>query len=653
MARGAGYGLELPVARALGRFPWDDTGESAPSAVSGVELLVQLLVRLQIDGERTDPDVLVHSLSARSGRGAGVGPDALDTAGGLEPVRLLIAGRGNPADVRAAAVRSYARLSRPGGARWLIRTLQGEELPLALGTAQLTALQELATRGFLDLEAGEGRDLHDALLRAARGEVDLARRALELFADPAIVAVLPEDFDKAFAIELLRDELLAGPAMALLGQSEDPTLLRTLLDHAVFDEVAGGDVEELADFVELLQGLAGGDPGLIYDGAERLVVAGLDGSRNARRIWGLRMVAALEAEAVAGLTSSQHLEVVRWALELRRSGVELFQAPLPEDSSLLQRLIEVHLAGCEEQDGFGAGAREHARGLFLRDLLAAGGEESLEADVRAAFGAALASLADGSDLSFADRVLRDRARFLAERGAADEARADYSRLLFKEQEGGESRLAPNFALEPSDLRVAAQLLAQDADTESARLAFDVLDHLVQGPSWPLEPVALRMADLEGLLDHARSAADPARLERYLHLLDELPALAGEDVEGGPPSIGEPGPGQPAELGDAALGEAAMRPNSGAGQPVWSGLAANPELRERLWELHALAEVQLSELTAPVEPPIEPEPTQPEPEESEPEESEPEELEPEEPAVPAEPGAGASEDEELPATTDGA
>ena len=46
------------------------------------------------------------------------------------------------------------------------------------------------------------------------------------------------------------------------------------------------------------------------------------------------------------------------------------------------------------------------------------------AHVRAAFGAALASLADGSDLTFADRVLRDRARFLAERGVDRSVSAD-------------------------------------------------------------------------------------------------------------------------------------------------------------------------------------------------------------------------------------
>ena len=85
---------------------------------------------------------------------------------------------------------------------------------------------------------------------------------------------------------------------------------------------------------------------------------------------------------------------------------------------------------------------------------------------------------------------------------------------------------------------------------------------------------------------------------------------------------------------AALGEAALRPNSGVGEPAWSGLAANAELRARLWELHALAEAQLSELSAPVAPPGEPDP--------------------EEPAAPVEGEGEATEDEEPPvATADGA
>ncbi|HED66689.1 MAG TPA: hypothetical protein ENJ09_14180 [Planctomycetes bacterium] len=542
----------LAAARAIARLPFSlDPGDAEAAAKgmdlsSGLDLLGGLLANLTAESSY-DPDPALEclfSLSALADRAEGAGLEGVVRSSRAHDtvLGLLLESRDDGAgsmDLARAAAETFASFARPGDIAHLLAILHDPATPAPVAHALLGALRRvLFASDPADPIAGE--ILAEVARLSGSESPDLRRRALELFADegaaPYLAPRAPEFFD--FLVERLSTETSASlrrRVLSLLARFGRPELLGRVLEAPTFDALAA-DPASLRDLAAACLALARGKAAATLAAARRIAGEGRVASARTRQA--LRLAASLAPADAKRLSPGDHVRVSEWAWRLHLAGDPLL-APIagaefsPEiPRSFLRALVDIHLpaAGSSPPPSptLRPSVRAALRALALAKLALSAPAESGEseaigsADVEAAFAEAF-EIADG-DRGLGALLLRDRARFRSAIGDREGALSDYREL---------SRTA---SLELPDLRRAVDLLgrADDASISPALLAelFERLVAIVEHPLWHLDPLPLRLEDLDRLVRAARRLGPPSTT-RAAAILEHL--RAAEPSSGALPS----------------------------------------------------------------------------------------------------------------------
>lgn len=544
-----GFGSELLVARALARLPWLAKEPGATSSLeSGAGLMALLLRRATPDNGAGrvggDADVILGILRALDSLCVAAGSD-VESAQRLANTEvhtpLLGLAFADHADTgaRVVAVGILPRVMGPSGVLDLIRLLSrtpgdGVELPVSLRFAAMGAMGRFGERG--ELGERELPQLAACLKRhVSRPEADLRRRALELLGTDALTSELSGRNMQEFVLRLgVEDEPdLQAELLRLIGRHGGAQDLTGILALANFDQLAAEDAAGDASLAGLIEKLTVGDSQSSFEAALRLWEVDLGAGLWARRGAALGLVARLSSEHAAELSADQHRVVADWAGELRAAGVSL-GVTMPGGVDFLHRLIDLHLAKSGSVEAHWLAEQNLSSALFNSDLARAlgnGEAERLRGEVLAKFALAEELAADHPTSGFLYRVRLSRARFLvstptAADGASNTtpvALVDY-RFVFDSDFQTE--------LGAADLRSAAELARALVTPLDLRSAMDFNLALVALDGWGVEPVAVRLGDLDRLVDCAKALGSEVELERARLLFAGLPEVfaEGDEVE---------------------------------------------------------------------------------------------------------------------------
>lgn len=584
--RSGADGLELVIARSLARLPWPGAeAVDKTSLEKGAGLISTLLLKVNAEGEAADQDVTLGVLQALDSMCVAAGDD-LTTAKRLETTDVRLALLALAFDDRAetasrvVAVGTLPRVAPASGLLDLIRLvsterLEGAELPISLRFSVMGAMGRFAERGDAG-EEGLGALATCLLENVSRPEADLRRRALVLLGEDALEHELTarslELFIRRLGVETESD--LQAELLRLIGRYGGPEDLPGVLALANFDQLAAEDRTSDAGLAGLLETLAGGDPALVFESAERLWNVKESDGQWARREEALGLVARLSPEAAARLTPEQHRSVANWAIQLREAGVSL-AATMPGGVDFLERLVELHLPKSGSSEPYGLAEQNLMAALFLSDLAAARGNGEaarLKDEVLAKFARAEELAVDHPTAEFVYLVRRARARFLVATSAPVPPTALEDFLFVFDSDF-------RALLDAADLRSAGQLA--EATPGKERDAWRFSQALVALGPWRSEPAAVRLEDLRALTSRAEAVGDAATLAAAAALFSGLPEVAtGPD-------------------GSAPVGT------------IWAGLVAEEATRSELAGLLSginEASRKLAEAEKPEPPPVE----QPEP-----------------------------------------
>ncbi len=549
--------LTWTLVSAYARLPWDDSGGDGSSSAAPDSLAAGIARIAGLFGERVsserllDSDLLASSIESLRSLCARA-PADVDHSRSLAPardaLRYLLEGHQGSREVRLAAASAASFVLSPADAGMLVDVLQSEGSPPALRHELLGSLGRLALRVEADSEVAAR--VFSALVSHVGGpDADLRRRALDVLAGESLELLVQargaELLLAPLVHSLVREDQaeLQARMLALLGRFEAPEYVDTILDAPNFSALAAGDSRRLFELAATLRRLAGADAGRVLRAAESLLgdsnpaPKGDESPRLARLESALSLACLLPQEGLPSITPRQHLEVVGWASELRRSlagSAGASEAMQP----FLERLVSVHLPGVSQADDQGSEVFAHIRALLMGDLFLLRDPQGDPRAILSQYQKALA-LAQGEEslqappgwsLPGVDEVRRDRARFLVASGRGREALADYRALITR---GGAHALpVASMALELSDLRRAAALIGEPApgaerDRRGASgEAFQVSLALVRRPNWHDEPPTVRLQDLRDLATRAMRSHDAAAVESVRSALADVPTQPG-------------------------------------------------------------------------------------------------------------------------------
>ena len=549
------------LASGLSRLPWfEGPGRPELNLRAAERNLANVLRRVAAD-PHGDTDVtsgVLGALEALLSRVEAVAAESQNEDGawvrGAEarvPLLDLLASPRVPDGVRRRAAETLSRVALAGDVQLLLDVLADEATRPGLKYVVLGTLASLTE----ELGGNAVRVVERLFDFLEDPDADLRRRSLSFLGSQGFEPYM-RTTDLARIVERLEEEPiqeLKSQLLALLRKYGGRELLVPLLASASFDELALGASTRVAELAETLALLSAGDPTSVMQSAHRLAKVDDSGSRLARLLRCLQLVADLDESQARALGPENHGQLVAWARTVRASGV-LLQDALQDGPQFLNRLVEFHLPAVVTGTTMSEAERTHTRALFLSDLVALGDQER-ESEALEQFYAALRAAELNSEVLFAARIRRDRARFNLAQGYTSSALDDFSVLH------GNSKLS--HVLELSDLRTLASLLVQVAleseKTAADVQAFAVLLGLVKRPAWRNELGAVRLRDLTNLADRAIGSGNATNVETVLALLVDLPTDAATPL--------------PAENGEEP-GEV----------PVWDGLDREPALFAALGEL---------------------------------------------------------------------
>ena len=579
-------GEELLVARALARLPWPAADASDPTSIeAGVDLIAALLKVV------TDPDVTLSILQSLDSLCVAHGSD-LETAqrvGGMDVHSKLLALAFDDTAETAARVVAVGILPRVAPAASLLDLIRlasrnadstppAVELPVGLRFASMGAMGRFVERGDTQPEALSAW-VTCLVQHVARPEADLRRRALVLLGndalEPELSAIGMTRFITQLGVEKQLD--LQAEFVRLIGRFGVPENLPYILALGNFDTLASRDLGLDASLSGLIERLAGGDPELVFEGAQRLWAVQKAEGQWTRREQALRLVAGLEPGAAEALPSEDHRTVANWAIQLREAGVSL-GTTMPGGADFLQRLVDVHLPRSGSDQPYGLAEQNLMAALFLTDLAAARGNGEaarLKDEVLAKFARSEELAGAHPTPEFLYLVRRARARFLVASGTTPippAALADYTFVFDSEFRS---------LLDAADLRAAGQIAAATKQPSALAAAWRFGKALVSRPAWTAEPVAVRLEDLRRQQSRALASGDLASLRAAEALFEGLPA---SEV-----------------TADVAAGLAA--PEGAA----WDGLLGEPGVLDELRSLSASLSAASSLLVEVEEPEVQPAP----------------------------------------------
>jgi len=549
------------LASGLSRLPWfEGPGRPELNLRAAERNLANVLRRVAAD-PHGDADVtsgVLAALEALLSRVEAVAAESEIEDGawvrGAEarlPLLDLLASPRVPDGVRRRAAETLSRVALAGDVQLLLGVLDDEATRSGLKYVVLGTLASLTE----ELGGNAVRVVERLFDFLEDPDADLRRRSLSFLGSKGFEPYM-RNTDLASVVERLEEEPikeLKSQLLALLRKYGGRELLAPLLASASFDELAMGASTRVAELADTLALLSAGDPVSVMESAHRLAKVDDSGSRLARLLRCLQLVADLEESQARALSPENQGQLVAWARTVRASGV-LLQDALQDGPQFLNRLVEFHLPAVVPGATMSETERTHTRALFLSDLVVLGNSQR-EKEALEQFTTALRAAELSSEMFFEARIRRDRARFTLARGYTSSALDDFSVLH------GNPKLS--HVLELSDLRTLASLLVQVAleseKTAADVEAFAVLLGLVKRPAWRNELGAVRLRDLTELADRAIGSGNAANVETVLALLVDLPTDAATPL---PAENGE-------ERGDA---------------PVWDGLDREPALFAALGEL---------------------------------------------------------------------
>lgn len=515
----------LVLARAFARLPWaglDAAAERSTSerAEGGVRRIARLLdrafARTRFPSE-PDRDLVVGILAELGGlsdrmTNAGLA-DVLAASPARESLfRLLEDGEAEIAS-RAAAV---------GTLRPLVAATDGERLASVLedarGEPQLVRAV-LGSIGQVLLLHGEqavakAELLNEIAVWSTDEDPDLRRYALAILANERL-GELQKLIPVRVLVERIGDEHfddIVAAKLNLVASVGTPGELDALLELESFDALVRDKPAVLEALFNALGTLSNGSTFSRFKVARRLLQVEHQDTRLARVRRAAAIAGAEQADAVE-LGPLEHQDLVAWAWELYAAGVELEDVT----TGFAERLQATHLPAI---DGLELPAETRARTEHLRAVFASRAEVPDDAVVTGHFARALEQSAKAANSQVRGLARRDRARYLAGRGAVDEALADL-RALF------ESGVLSN-----ADHRLAVDLLESDTSARQANApeAFEWLWRLVQRKSWTSETTGARWGDLERLFIWAEASSTKRQLFTRLEgLYTGLPE-AGAELE---------------------------------------------------------------------------------------------------------------------------
>ncbi|MEM9382912.1 MAG: hypothetical protein AAGB93_23380 [Planctomycetota bacterium] len=403
----------------------------------------------------------------------------------------------------------------------------------------------------------EAEQLLTTLFASARdADFDRSSRALELLLSEELAEVLaaePRPAEARAAVDRLAAEespALRAQLLHFAGRVGDAGVLRALLEtEGLVEDLAGGGDEVARARVGARRalragGAAAGAP--VLGGARRVAPElgedrALDPGRVVRLRAALDVVLALDEAEAAALPRADHRWTLRAAIDLRRSKDLL--APALLDSVHRVRLVGVHAQALEVpgDDELDPTLVAMTRGLFGSDEVRAQLEAldvatpepaSAIAERETRIRVAVESLDfavgrpdEVDELGWElQKVRLESIDFLR---AVGRESAALGRLfaLFSE-EGFRSADAPAHAIRTfAELSISSGPAADPA-RERTVLAADAVHQLVGRESWQRDTTTVRLQDLSALTELVRRAANPARCEPAIALLERQ--LVGEE-----------------------------------------------------------------------------------------------------------------------------
>ncbi len=595
-------------AQAMARLPWRLVGELGDDHIYRAVTDLGGLIRSLAESDRLrgspDPDPMIEVLVALQilcGRaesaGGGEGLRALEVRGDL---LALISSRRFSGVVRVAACSAFGAFMLP--ADWpVLRDVVTEEdgLP-ALRYGALGLLHSLLLK--LDASSAELAPLI-ALMVAQSGDADpdVRRKSLDVLGDPVLGEVIGS-LDPSFLVRRFVAEDVSDLSLRVIGLIErfgQPAILAECMSSERFEQLAS-DAGSLPALSRMCASLVRGDGAAAMDAARHLAGPSNKEFSLGRLKQALELVASLELATAEALAGVEQRQICAWAWELHVLGVDLGTALRP---AFLDRLTSIHWKrSAQDIDQsqvaylFDEPASNHLLAVLLgMEALALPDSDpaaapAIEVAVKA-FERATKLAPDhlgtalGANLEL--EVRRDRARFLYAANLWPAALEQFRKLV----------AAGVLAL--PDLRDALEIMAALDDGTQSDLGasfFQLQRSAILHPTWPAEPLALRMQDLRDLSRIAMQDAGGPNSVQFVEMLRGLPepALAAVGTEAGEsaepaPAVEEtaPEPDQPAaEPAADAAAESDTSPGASAPKVSkrWADLVLDPERLAELREL---------------------------------------------------------------------
>lgn len=579
----------LARAQAMARMPWRLEGEVGEDHIYRAVLDLGGLIRSQAESDlrrgSPDPDPMIETLVAlqilcdrASAAGLADGLRMLEVRGEL---LQLVSGRYYSDVVRVAATDALDAFMLPEDWGVLKSVLEEENGLAGLRYGVLGLLHAL----LLKLESGtEGARavIELVVLESGVPDPDLRRRAIAILGDPALKPLIVS-LDAHFLVRRFVDEDVSDLALSVIGlltEFGEESMLADCMASQSFETLAA-DPLSLPALVRMCAQLAQDDPEVTLAAARRLAGARTQSASLGRLQQALALMASLDDAAAAQLSAEGHRQVCAWSWELQVLGVSLATT---HKLSFIQRLARTHWprSGPDVDQSnldylFDEAARKHLLAMLLgiEAMALASDDADREAAIVSAtqaYASATKTAAEHLGHAFGSGLLlevrRDRARFLHASNQWRESLEQFSLLV------------ASGALALPDLRTAMEIMTSIDDGSSradiSGALFQLQRSAILHPTWPAEPLALRMQDLRELSTSAMEDAGGANSEIFVAMLEGMPELQSLDLE-------PLGVGADAEQGSTERALEDQEPVASAA-PVWKDLVLDQGRKEELHEL---------------------------------------------------------------------